>query len=331
MQVLITGATGLLGNNLARMLLDQGEKVRVLVRPPVERRELDGLDLEKIEGDIGDSDAIHTALENVDLVVHAAAMINIGWSKLEESRRINVEGTRRVATLARQKNIRMIHVSAVNALAAGRKNYSANESDTEPCIVSCAYIVSKREADAVVLENVAQGLNASIVYPSLIFGSWDWKPSSGQMILPIANGFVPFSPRGGISTADVADVCRGILLAAEKGKSGERYILAGHNITYLDLWRRIAKSLRRRGPICKLGPIVNWSVGHVADLINRFKENEGVINSAGMRLSNHFNYYNSDKAIEQLGYRISPLEPALDRAVDFLARQKLIDNRKTAS
>ena len=318
MKYLITGATGLLGNNLVRYLISQGHQVGVLLRPPLARVELDGLNIELIESSLDQSDRIRVALENVDVVVHVAALIHIGRTRFEESRKVNVESTRLIASLANELGVKMIHISTVDALAAGTKNKPATELDIEPLKVECAYVVSKREADAALFAEVKKGLHGVAIHPGLMFGAWDWKPSSGQMILALAKRFVPFGPRGGISAVDVEDVVKGIMAASIKGKSGERYLMTGHNLPYIELWRIIAKLLDRPGPWMRIGPANAWGAGKIGDLMSAIRGREGEVNSASIQLSNLYHYYDSAKAIEELDYSISELEPCLLRAIEFL-------------
>ena len=327
MKVLVTGATGMVGNNLVRLLLDAGHQCNVLIRPPQKRRELDGLDINVFAGDLADDTLIESAMEDADAVVHAAAMIHFGWTKMDASRQVNVEITRRIAEASIRAGVRLIHVSSVDVLAPGQKDQPATELNLDPAKVACAYVVTKREADQMLLEKAEQGLDVVIVHPGLMFGGWDWKPSSGEMITSIAEQFVPFTPRGGIATCDVLDVCRGLIKAIEKGRSGERYILAGHNVTYLELWQKIAELLGRRKPLCRLGPAINWGVGLFGDLFYKLRGNEGAVNSAALKLGSLYNYYDSAKAVEELDYEISPLEPALERAIGFLVSQKMLDEK----
>lgn len=324
MKFLVTGATGLLGNNLVRFLLESNHSVRILCRQPIDRPELVGLDVEIVKGDVTDSNACSNAAEGVDCIVHCAGLIHMGWRRVEESRAINVNGAVNMAEAALKHTSRYIQISTVDALAPGAKNQAANESDMEPSKVASAYVVSKREADAKVLDLVDRGLDVVILYPGLMFGAYDWKPSSGQMIAAIANGFVPFAPLGGITVLDVEDACRGIVAAAENAAGGERFILGGHNLTYLELWTLIANRLDRPKPWGRLGPVNAWIAGKFGDLKSSLFGNEGPINSASVAMSNYFNYYSSNKAEIELGYSINPLEPAIDRAIEFLKTENLM-------
>ena len=213
MRIFLTGATGFLGNNLLRLLLDDGHNVTVSIRHSSDPRPLDGLDVEKCEIDLAKPTSVSQAIYGHDLVIHSAAMIQIGWTKLAASRAINVTGTKAIAEATRRHGVRMVYVSTVDALASGSKDHTATEIDLEPSKPACSYVVSKREAEIAFLKEVENGLDGIIVNPGFMVGPWDWKPSSGQMMLAIAKQFVPFAPSGGCSVADVRDVAAGIVLS----------------------------------------------------------------------------------------------------------------------
>ena len=231
-QYLVTGASGLLGNNLVRALLAIGAQVRVLTRASSDPRPLAGLAVERFEGDIRNSAEVHQACDGVDVVLHAAGHVHIGWSGQDLHHSINVLGTQNIATAARQAKARLVHVSSVNALGLGQLNNPATEETALPGVIPCPYVVSKKKAEDVVLAEIRQGLSAVIVNASFMLGAWDWKPSSGRMLLQLATKFVPFAPWGAYSVGDVRDVSQAILVAANApALRHDRYILAGHNLT----------------------------------------------------------------------------------------------------
>ncbi len=317
MRILLTGATGLLGNNLLRMLLDDGHNLTVTHRPHSDLRPLDGLAVERIVCDLDRPGEIVAALEGMDWLIHSAALIQLGWTKLDAARRINVQATRQLAQAARLKNVRMIHVSTVDALASANDIEPATESDVDPSKPSCTYVLTKREAEREFLEQVDRGLQGIVVNPGLMFGPWDWKPSSGQMILAVGTQFTPLAPCGGISIVDVRDVASGIISALQYGRLGERYILAGENTSYYDLWVRMARIAGSRPPIGKLPRWINWSAGKVGDWLSRFLEQELVVNSAATQMGALRHWYSSEKARQELGYTIGEVDIALADAWDW--------------
>jgi len=142
-------------------------------------------------------------------------------------------------------------------------------------------------------------------------GPWDWKPSSGQMMLAIAKGAGLFAPRGGGTVADVRDVACGIISAIENGRPGERYILGGENLTYRELWSQMAEVVGKRPPINLLPEWINWTAGRTGDLIGKISGKEPIINSANTSMGSLFHWYSSEKARRELGYKNSPLKDGL--------------------
>lgn len=322
MRVLITGATGLLGNNVLRTFLNEGHSAAVIVRNNSDFRPLSGLEVDRFYADLAEDTAsggkvLREAMDRVDLVIHCAGVIQIGWSRMDLSMKLNRDSTEVIAETCRLKNIRMIHVSTVDALAPASPDSPGTEDQIDPPKVPTSYVVSKRAGDEVVWEQIAKGLDGMIIHPGLMFGPWDWKPSSGEMMLAIAKQFIPFAPSGGISVCDVRDVAAGILSATTHGRSGESYIMAGENVSYLELWRRIAKLLNRRPPMGKLPLWLGRVVGNLSDFATRFMEREAQSNSGGIKMGEAFNWYLSDKAKQELGYQIGSIDVALSDAYEW--------------
>ncbi len=314
MQILLTGATGFLGNNLLRMLLEDGHQVRVTTRQQSKRRCFDGLDVEIVECDLNDGSEIGATVRSSDIVIHAAAHIQIGWSQLEKSRQVNVRSTEKLAQSARLHNARMILVSSVDTLKAGTETEWIAEDETEPPKNQCSYVISKREAEGVFRQQIAAGLDGVIVNPGFMLGPWDWKPSSGQMLLAVKNCWTPLAPAGGCSVVDVRDVACGILSAMQHGKSGENYILGGENLSYYELWCRIAGLTGGRAPVGKLPGWISFLAGKFGDLRTSIWGTEPPVNSAATQLSSLYNWYSSDKATQELGYQIGSVDVAIEDA-----------------
>ena len=317
MRILITGATGLLGNNLVRALLKEDHEVAVTVRHSSNRKALDGLDVEVMEIDLSKPSDVAMALSGAEVVVHSAAMIQLGWTRLEESRKVNVGVTSNIAEAARRKNARMIHVSSVDALGAAEESQPGDEGKLDPPKPACSYVVSKREAETAVILEAANGLDAVIVNPGFMVGPYDWKPSSGEMMLAVANTFTPLAPAGGCSVVDVRDVADGIISAIKHGQTGERYILGGENMSYLDLWQLMAKVSSKRGPKRVLPNWLASTAGKAGDFFGKLSKNEPQVNSAATEMGQMFHYYSSEKAKKHLGYKIGSVEDALRDAWDW--------------
>jgi dihydroflavonol-4-reductase len=310
MKYLVTGATGLLGNNIVRQLLKAGDEVRVLARASSDPRSLAGLSIERAEGDVRDSASIVEACRGVQVVIHSAGHVHLGWKQLDQHRQINVEGARNVAIAARGAGAKLVHVSAINALGLGRLNDPADEDSALPGIVQCPYVVTKREAELAVMAEVANGLDAVIVNPGCMFGPWDWKPSSGKMLLAVAK-FAPIFPMGAVSFCDARDVAAGTLAAAKRGHTGRKYILGGHNLSYWEAWRQMARLAGKRGPISPMGPMFRGVVAPMLDLYTWMSGHEGDANSAILLMGRQQHCFSSRRAETELGYRVRPFAETL--------------------
>jgi dihydroflavonol-4-reductase len=330
MLYLVTGATGLVGNNVVRLLLERGQRVRALVRNPTDKALL-GLPLDTVAGDVCDQETVGRAAEGVDLIIHAAARVHLGWSGLALQRSVNVEGTRHVAKAAHNAGVRMIHVSSVDALAIGSRAQPADEECPPEGSVLCPYVVTKREAECAVMELVANGLDAVIVNPVYMFGPWDWKPSSGRMILEVARGWALLAPPGGNDFADVRDVAAGILTAAERGQRGRRYILGGEPLSYLEAWRMIADVVGVRGPRRKMLRPGLFIAGRFGDLWAKVRGVEGDINSAAIAMSRLEHHYSYARAAAELDYRPRPAREAVEAAWEWFVDHGYAARRKPAT
>jgi len=314
MLTLVTGATGLVGNNVVRMLLDRGQAVRVLVRANGDPRPLEGLDVERFVGDVRDAEAVRLACQGVSQIVHAAAIVHIGWSGLELQRAVNVAGTSHVGNAARDAGARMVHVSSVDTVGLSTTDEPADEDAPFQGKVSCSYVVSKGEAEATVLDLASRGLQAVVVNPGFMLGPWDWKPSSGRMLIKVAKSFTPLAPPGGLSVCDVRDVSSGILAALEQGQAGQRYIMAGHNCSILELWRRFKQVSGGRPPLAKAWIPTVMTAGRCGDLVAKLTGREPDINSAAVRMSRLSHFYSSRRAERELGYSNRALEETIHEA-----------------
>jgi dihydroflavonol-4-reductase len=247
-------------------------------------------------------------------VIHSAGYVQLGRSRLDLHRAVNVEGTRNVAQAARAAGVRMIHVSSVDALGAGSAREPADEDTPLARPVPCAYVITKREAEQVVLEEVERGLDGVIVNPGFMLGPWDWKPSSGRMLLEVATGRGLFAPRGWYSVCDVRDVAAGILVAMERGRTGRRYILAGKNVTYFEAWRLFADVSGARRPWASVGPVLLWFAGLTGDLCTLLTGREPDVNSGAIALARVPECFSSRRAESELDYRTRPFRDTVQDA-----------------
>jgi dihydroflavonol-4-reductase len=320
--LLVTGATGLLGNNIVRELLARGEKVRVLVRGSEPRRELDGLDVEIFNGELADAAAMERAVSGCSAVIHCAALIHIGYTRLEEARRVNVAGTKALAEACRIAHVRMVHVSTVDTLpAAVAADQPIDEQASGIGKTNCTYVISKRESDEVVMSACRQGLDALVVHPGFMLGPYDWKPSSGSLMLAVKKAPVVIAPRGTASVCDARDVAKAVVNAVKAGRSGEHYILAGVNIGYPELCERILGVMGRSARVVRMRNVVP-TVARLVDLWNRVTgARERPFNGAALAMGHLHHAYDSSKAERELGYCRRPLEQTLSEAWAWLGER----------
>lgn len=310
MTVLVTGATGLLGNTTVRLLVERGEAVRTLERPESDPRPLQGLPIERFVGDVLDPPSLATAVQGTRLVVHCAGLVQVGLRD-RGHHAVNVEGARFVSRACRSAGIRMVHVSSVDALGWGtRENPSDEEAPQEGLPARLPYSASKRKGEEAVLEEVGRGLDAVVVNPGFLLGPWDWKPSSGRMLLEVARGGGLLAPGGGNDFCHAEDVAAGLLAAAERGATGRRYILGGEALSYLEAWRLFARVTGGQAPVGTAPDILVKAVGWGGTLLGRLTGREPAVNAGATAVSLLPHHFSSRRAEEELGYRWRPAEEA---------------------
>jgi dihydroflavonol-4-reductase len=278
-------------------------------------RSLADLPVELVRGDITQPESVPPAMNSVDVVIHSAGQVHLGWSQMELMKRVNVEGTLCIARAARAAGVKMIHVSSVDALGLGTRQNPANEETTTDSaeIVDCPYVITKRAAESAVDLEIEQGLDAVIVNPVFMLGPWDWKPSSGRMLLEVSRGWARLAPPGGNDFADVRDVAAGILSAVERGKTGRRYILGGHPQSYLEAWRLFADVSGATPPKGNCPNFILSIAGMFGDLAYRIRGKEPDVNSAAIKMAKIQHHYTYERAASELNYSCRPLH---DTAVD---------------
>ncbi len=326
MKIFLTGGTGLLGNNVARLLSDRGDEVVALVRCEPSPAVFESLAVRTVRGDLSDAAAIDAAVADCDAVVHSAALIHLGWTCMEQSMRANRDGTATVADAAKRHGKRMVHIGTVNTIAVGAKRTPSDEETpltARNAQVPCAYVESKRASVAEIEKRLLSGLDAVLVHPGFMLGPHDWKPSSGRMFLELAKRRPLVWPTGGCSVCDVRDVAGGVVSALDRGLKGRHYVMAGHNVTYRTLWSEIARRVGKRAPVLPVGPAIRLLAGVVGDTRTKLTGQETDINSAAIRMSSQFHWYRSDRAHRELGYDTRPLSQTLDDAADWIQSQFL--------
>ncbi|MEM6691417.1 MAG: NAD-dependent epimerase/dehydratase family protein [Planctomycetota bacterium] len=342
MKIFLTGSTGLLGNNVLRLAVQRGDQVQALVRQPVVSEIFDDLldagAVETVLGDLVSEAVLDQVIGRSDAVIHSAGMIHLGWKQLEESMAVNRDGTRYIVEACIKHDKPLVWIGTVNTLAVGSRREVANEQtplDFQGGQVPCSYVLSKRAALEEIRMGVRRGLRAITIHPGFMLGPFDWKPSSGRMVVELDKAYRPLAPSGGGSICDVRDVAEAALSALSRLidgqlESGREYITAGENWTYLELWKAISKQVNRSRPIMAAGPLQRWIGARVGDLISRLGDKESDLNSAAVAMSSQFHWYDSTRAVDELDYRIRDPYESLADCVDFLRKRGMIRPQKTS-
>ncbi len=315
MTVLVTGATGLVGNNVVRHLVETmpGVPVRCLVRESSDRRPLSGLPVETFAGDITDELSVRRAVEGATAVIHSAAMVRIGWTGESGMRRVNVEGTANIAEACRKSGVRLLLVSTVDTMRPADLH-------------SVPYVATKIAAEAVIRAEIGAGLDAVIVRPAFVLGPNDWKPSSGRVLLAAGAGWVPFAPRGDTSICDARDVAAAILAALGGGRTGGSYVLGGHDMSWIAALRLFARAGNAWPPLCRFDPVAQRKVGLAGDLAAKLGFTEPAVNSAAMRLAGDKTPFDSSAARAELGYANRPLAETVGDAWNWFRDHGFVNN-----
>jgi len=320
---LLTGATGFVGSAVLRALLAEGQAVRALCRPGGDRRNLEGLDVEVVEGDLTDRESLARAVAGCTGLYHVAADYRIWVPDAERMRAANVEGTATLLRLAADAGAeRLIHTSSVAALGLSDNGGPADE-DTPSSLDDMIgpYKRSKFEADVMVRRMAREeGLPVVVVNPSTPIGPRDIKPTpTGRMIVEAASGRMPAFVDTGLNVVHVDDVAAGHLLAARHGTVGERYILGGENLSLHSILQTIATITGRPAPRVRLPHALLMPVAVAAEGWVRLtgSRREPFLTVDALRMSKKRMFFSSAKAQRDLGYAPRPAEQALRDAVQW--------------
>jgi len=317
-RVAVTGASGLLGGNLAAELLAANHQVIATRRSGTQTRHLEDLPIQWVDADLSSIDALTRAFASTDAVFHCAAAVTVQREVTPQMTAANVTGTSNVIAAAVAARVpRLIHTSSVVAVGLSTDGKPCDETATwnfDTAGLLDAYAITKRRAEDEV--NAARDrIDAVIVNPTYMFGPRDARPSSGKLIIDVVRRRVPGWTPGYNNFVDVRDVARGMIAAWQRGRRGERYILAGHDMTYGEIMRAIANVAGVAPPRLRVPRPIAWLVGKWGDRVER-RGREPVVNSTQIRYAYTDRFrFKSDKAARELGYTTSPLEPALRDAI----------------
>ena len=322
---MVTGGSGFIGSHVVRILLEQGVRVRALVRRGDPLQNLYGLDVEQVEGDLLERESLEKCVEGCDTIFHLAAVFAYWLPDPSVMYRVNIDGTVNLLEVALEAGVKkVVHTSSIAAIGATEDQTSATEETSfNDWLHADHYVLSKYMAELEAMRFVSRGLNLSVVNPTFPFGSNDIAPTpTGYLVQRYVSGKNPVWLPGGLNVGYVRDIALGHILAAQRGRVGERYILGGHNLSYKDFGVRICELAKVKLPKYELNPKwVSWA-GRINEwFANNISHREPLIVSKAIEYTgDKFLFFDSSKAIRELGYEISPMEKALGESVDWFLR-----------
>lgn len=321
MKAFVTGATGFLGSHVARTLADQGANLRLLVRPTSNLKNLQGLNADTAVGDLRDPASLEKAISGCDTVFHVAADYRLWVRDPNEMYRSNVDGTRAVLEAARKQGVRrVVYTSSVATIGFTSHGLPADEESP----VSLAdmighYKQSKYMAEQVAMEAGRSGLLVVTVNPTTPIGEQDVKPTpTGRIIVDFLKRKFPAYVETGLNLVDVRECAKGHVAALEKGKTGERYILGGQDLTLKQILDKLGQITGLSSPTIKLPYVFAFAAGVVDEAITGMllrREPRATVDT--VRMGKKKMFASSAKAQRELGWKTVPVDDALKRAVDW--------------
>lgn len=329
---LVTGATGFVGANVARLLLEQGYELRCLARPGSDRRNLPAHPAMRIvEGDLREPVTLRKAVQGCREVYHVAADYRFWVPRPRELYESNVAGTANLMRAAGDAGVsKIVYTSTVGTVGLSSLPEAADEET--PAIAGQFdghYKRSKHQAEELVMEFARQGLPVVVVNPSTPIGAWDRKPTpTGRIIVDFINGKIPAYVDTGLNLAHVRDVAWGHLLAARRGRVGERYILGGTNHSMIEFLALLAQLTGRSAPKVRLPYGMAWCIGWASTRLSDWVTRRApAVALEAVRMSKRHMYYDSSKAIRELGLPQTPIREAAREALSWFSRNGFLSTK----
>lgn len=321
MKVFVTGATGFLGSHVARVLKEQGAELRLLVRQKSDRRNLEGLNAEQVVGDLREPQSLESAMVGCDTVFHVAADYRLWVRDPQEMYSSNVEGTRAILNAARKNNVRrIVYTSSVATMGFTSDGRLADENSpvTLQDMIG-PYKRSKFMAEEIAVRAGRDSLDVVIVNPSTPVGERDIKPTpTGRIILDFLKKKFPAYVDTGLNLVDATECARGHIAALEKGRSGERYILGGENLTLKQILDKLAAITGLPSPRLKVPYVMALATGVVDELFTgRLLGREPRATIDAVRMGRKKMFVSSAKAEKELGWKSASVDGALRRAAQW--------------
>jgi dihydroflavonol-4-reductase len=321
MKAFVTGATGFVGSHVARVLAGQGADLRLLVRSSSDLRNIQGLTADRVIGDLRDPVSIEKAMAGCDVVFHVAADYRLWVRDPEQMYRANVEGTRAVLAAARKNRVRrVVYTSSVATMGFTSNGLGADEdSPVSLDQMIGPYKRSKFMAEEVALEAGRSGMDVVVVNPSTPVGEQDIKPTpTGRIVVDFLKKKFPAYVDTGLNLVDVTECARGHVAALEKGRSGERYILGGENLTLKQILDKLAAITGLPSPRLRVPYVMALATGVVDEVVTgRILGREPRATIDAVRMGRKKMFVSSAKAERELGWKVVPVDGALRRAAEW--------------
>ncbi len=321
MKVLVLGATGQLGSNLVRALLEHGDQVRAFVRPTSRQGTLAGLVVERVEGDLSNVESLCRACDGVQVVYHAASYYPPYTVPVGTAISRALGETNHVLDAVRRASVdRLVFVSTLTTIGFPRERHRPAD-ETCPC-TTCyrnnPYLMAKAAMEDAVLDEAKAGLPAVVVNPTAFFGPYDSKPTSGTQIIMITKRLMPAYIQGPVNVIDVRDVAVGMIRAAERGRVGERYIVGNWNTTHKELNALIARVAGVMAPLLPAPFILARYGSKLGDWAFRtILRRPAPVPGFFVEMLKHMQHYDCSKAIRELDYPRRPVEQAIRDALTW--------------
>ena len=321
MKAFVTGATGFVGSHVAQVLSQQGADLRLLVRSGSDLRNIEGLNADRMIGDLRDPESIEKAMAGCDVVFHVAADYRLWVRDPEQMYRANVEGTRAVLDAARKNHVRrVVYTSSVATMGFTSNGHPADEDSPVSLDGMIGhYKRSKFMAEEVALEAGRGGMDVVVVNPSTPVGERDIKPTpTGRIVVDFLKKKFPAYVDTGLNLVDVRECARGHVAALEKGRSGERYILGGENLTLKQILDKLASITGLPSPSLRVPYLLALATGVVDEVVTgRILGREPRATIDAVRMGRKKMFVSCEKAERELGWKVVPVDDALRRAAEW--------------
>ena len=320
MATVVTGATGFIGSHITRKLVERGDRVKVLVRKTSNTKNIDSLDVEKIYGDVGDLDSLKAAFSGCDKLFHTAGFVSFKKSDHQKMLDINVRGASNVLSAAMDVGVsKVVFTSSVAAIGIERDGSAVTES-TQYDLYSegIGYMNCKYLAEREAVSFSEKGLPVIITNPSVVLGTGDIYLSSSGSVLWFCKKRFPGYMDGTFNLVDVEDVANGHLLAEEKGKPGERYILANENVNVRSYFALLEEITGISAPRIKIPYIFAYSTAFLLErVLGLGFPNYSTLDIDSIKLSKYNWHADNSKAVSELGFTVTPIEQTIEKTVEW--------------